>query len=389
MAGRTYRYFTGKVQYPFGFGMSYTNFAYEWAKQPVIINDNIEFSLKVKNTGNFDGDEVVQVYIQYPPLPGMPVKELKSFKRLPVNKNGEAQAAFSIPLTELQKWDLQKHGWQLYNGNYKIIVGGNSADEKLSAPVPVKGIVAAQDKRKWKQLFNGKNLDGWSVKIRGKELNDNSQQTFVVKDGMMKVDYSKYDAFKEQFGHIYYKQPYSHYLVAVEYRFVGEQCPGGPGWALRNSGIMLHCQDPKTILKDQDFPISIEVQFLGGDSTGRRTTCNLCTPGTNVEMNGKLVTDHCINSRSNTYRGDQWVRAEVLVLGDSVIKHIVNGDTVLTYQKPQYGGGVVNNYDPSVKKDGQTIERGYISLQSESHPIEFRKVEIIDLENQYRKKRKK
>ncbi len=246
----------------------------------------------------------------------------------------------------------------------------------------------AQDKRKWKQLFNGKNLDGWIVKIRGHALNDNSQQTFTVKDGVMKVDYSNYPEFKEQFGHIYYKQPFSYYLLAVEYRFTGEQAKGGPGWAKRNSGIMLHCQPPSSILKDQDFPISIEVQFLGGDSTGERSTCNLCTPGTHVEMNNKLVTDHCINSRSKTYRGEQWVRAEVLVLGDSVIKHIVNGDTVLVYEKPQYGGGVVNGFDPAFKKDGQTITGGYIALQSESHPIEFRKVEIIDLEEKYGRKRK-
>lgn len=247
----------------------------------------------------------------------------------------------------------------------------------------------AQDKRPWKQLFNGKNLDGWSMKIKGHALNENAHNTFQVKDGVMKVDYSNYTNFDEQYGHIYYKTPYSYYLIAVEYRFVGEQVAGGPGWAKRNSGIMLHCQPPATIKKDQDFPISIEVQFLGGDSTGERTTCNLCTPGTNVVMNNKLVKDHCINSGSKTFRGNQWVRAEVLVLGDSVIKHIVNGDTVLTYNQPQYGGGVVNNFDPSVKKDGQLIAGGYIALQSESHPVEFRKVEIINLEDKYKKKKKK
>jgi hypothetical protein len=312
----------------------------------------------------------------------MPVKELKAFRRLSVNKNGEAQASFSIPVSELKKWDLQNRAWQLYQGNYKIVVGGHSAEERLSASLPVKGYVM-QDKRAWKQLFNGKNLDGWMVKIRGRALNDNSQKTFVVKDGVMKVDYSNYKNFDDQFGHIYYKTPFSHYLVAVEYRFTGEQATGGPAWAKRNSGIMLHCQPPSSILKDQDFPISIEVQFLGGDSTGVRTTCNLCTPGTHVEMNNKLVTDHCINSRSKTFRGDQWVRAEVLVLGDSVIKHIVNGDTVLVYQKPQLGGGVVNNFDPAFKKDGQPLKGGYIALQSESHPIEFRKVEIINLEKKH------
>ncbi|HEX5026001.1 MAG TPA: DUF1080 domain-containing protein [Agriterribacter sp.] len=247
----------------------------------------------------------------------------------------------------------------------------------------------AQDKRKWKQLFNGKNLDGWIVKITGHDLNDNYGNTFRVEDGKMVVSYDHYTEFNEQFGHIFYKTPYSHYLLAVEYRFVGEQCKGGPGWAYKNSGIMLHCQPPPTMLKDQDFPISIEDQLLGGDSTGERSTCNLCTPGTNVEMDGKLFTPHCINSKSKTFRNEEWVRAEVLVLGDSVIVQMVDGDTVLVYQKPQMGGGNVSHYDTTVKKDGQLLKSGYISLQSESHPVEFRKVEIIDLEKEYTKKKGK
>lgn len=247
---------------------------------------------------------------------------------------------------------------------------------------------SAQSNRKWKQLFNGKNLKGWTVKIRGHELNDNYNNTFRVEDGKLVVSYDHYTDFNEQFGHIFYKKPYSYYLLAVEYRFVGQQVHDGPGWAYKNSGIMLHCQEPSTMGKDQDFPISIEDQLLGGDSTGERTTCNLCTPGTNVEIDGKLFTPHCVNSTSKTFRNEEWVRAEVLVLGDSVIKHIVNGDTVLVYEKPQIGGGAVSNYDPAVKKDGQLLSSGYIALQSESHPVEFRKVEIIDLSKQYRKKRR-
>ncbi|MCO5239362.1 MAG: DUF1080 domain-containing protein [Chitinophagaceae bacterium] len=243
----------------------------------------------------------------------------------------------------------------------------------------------AQEKRKWKQLFNGKNLKGWTVKIRGHELNDNFGNTFRVEDGKLIVSYDQYSNFNEQYGHIFYKKPYSYYLLAVEYRFVGEQVAGGPNWAYKNSGIMLHCQPPSTMLKDQDFPISIEDQLLGGDLTGERTTCNLCTPGTHVEMDGKLFTPHCVNSKSKTFRNEEWVRAEVLVLGDEVIKHIVNGDTVLVYEKPQIGGGAVNHYDPLIKKDGQLLNSGYISLQSESHPIEFRKIEIINLEKKYKR----
>lgn len=245
-----------------------------------------------------------------------------------------------------------------------------------------------QYKGKWKQLFNGKDLKGWTPKIRGYAYNENFGNTFRVADGVIQVGYEAYDSFDERFGHLFYKTPYSHYVFAVEYRFVGEQSKNGPGWAYRNSGIMVHCQDPATMHKGQDFPISIEVQLLGGDSTGERTTCNLCTPGTNVEMDGKLVTQHCVNSTSKTFRNSEWVRAEVLVLGDSVIKHVVNGDTVLVYQKPQIGGGAVSDFDPTQKKDGQLLSSGYISLQSESHPVEFRKVEILNLEKYYKRKKK-
>ena len=232
----------------------------------------------------------------------------------------------------------------------------------------------------WIQLFNGKDLKDWNVKITGYRLNENFANTFRVENGVMKVSYDGYDQFNERFGHIFYKDKFSYYLLGVEYRFVNDQAKGGPGWAIRNSGAMLHCQDPRTMGVKQDFPISIEVQLLGGNGKDNRTTANVCTPGTNVVMNGKLYTDHCINSSSKTYHGDGWVRVDVLVLGDSLVKHYVEKGLVLQYEKPQIGGGNVSNYDPSVKKDGTLLKEGYISLQSESHPVEFRKVELLNLE---------
>lgn len=231
----------------------------------------------------------------------------------------------------------------------------------------------------WIQLFNGKDLNDWKVKIAGYPAGENYGTTFRVADHAIKVNYDQYAAFNDRFGHIFYKQKFSHYLIAVEYRFTGEQVKGGPEWAYRNSGIMLHGQAAESMLKDQDFPISLELQLLGGNGKEARTTANLCTPGTEVEMNGKLMTDHCINSTSATYHGDQWVRAEALVLGDSLIVHIVEGDTVLRYSKPRIGGGNVSNVSPAEKNDGKRLTDGYISLQSESHPVEFRKVELIDL----------
>ena len=235
----------------------------------------------------------------------------------------------------------------------------------------------------WVQLFNGKNLDNWIPKIAKHDMGVNYQNTFRVEDGKLTVNYDGYESFDDQYGHIFYDKSFSAYYLAVEYRFVGEQAPGGPGWAWRNNGAMLHGQDPRTMLKDQDFPISIEGQILGGAEEGKRTTSNLCTPGTNVVMDGELFTPHCVNSTSKTYRGDQWVRATFLVLKDSLIQHYLEGEVVLEYTKPQIGGGAASPTDPAVKQDGKLLTEGFISFQSESHPIEFRKIALVDLDPIY------
>ncbi len=231
----------------------------------------------------------------------------------------------------------------------------------------------------WISLFNGKNLDGWKVKITGYELGDNYGNTFRVEDGILKVSYDQYNKFDGKFGHLFYEEEFSHYRMRLEYRFVGEQTPGGPGWAFRNSGVMIHGQSPESMRKDQDFPVSIEVQLLGGNGKDKRTTSNLCTPGTNVVMEDKLVTRHCISSNSQTYHGDQWVTAEIEVHGGSVVKHIINGQVVLQYESPQ-----LDERDKDALKlivnDNKILHEGSISLQAESHPVEFRKVEIMPLE---------
>ena len=241
----------------------------------------------------------------------------------------------------------------------------------------------ADDKPKdeWIPLFNGKNLDGWTPKIKGYELGENFGDTFRVEDGLLKVRYDKYDAFDGKFGHIFYKESYSHYRIRVEYRFVGEQIKGGPGWALRNSGIMIHGQDPKSMRKDQDFPVSIEVQLLGGNGKDPRPTGNLCTPGTNVVYDGKLYLTHCTNSKSKTYKDGDWVTAEAEVYGSGKAQHFVDGEMVIEYEQIQF-----DERDADAKKlikdKKLLIEGGTISLQSESHPIDFRKVEIKILQKQ-------
>lgn len=249
----------------------------------------------------------------------------------------------------------------------------------LALPVLAMGEEKAKSEQ-WISLFNGKNLDGWTVKITGYPLGENFGNTFRVKNGLLQVSFDQYDKFDGRFGHIFFKEKFSHYRIRFEYRFVGEQCPGGPDWALRNSGIMLHCQPPETMGIKQEFPVSIEGQILGGNGKDERTTGNLCTPGTHVVMDGQLVTRHCTSSHSKTFHGDQWVKMEAEVLGGGTIRHFINGELVLEYEKPQ-----LDESDPDATKllDGgapKTIEEGYIALQAESHPVEFRNIEILPLD---------
>ena len=238
------------------------------------------------------------------------------------------------------------------------------------------------DKEEWINLFNGKDLEGWDIKIKGSELNNNYKNTFRVENGVLKVSYDEYDTFNNEFGHLFYKIPFSRYKLRIEYRFTGNQVNGGPSWAFRNSGVMLHSQSAASMMVDQDFPVSIEGQLLGGDGNSDRHTSNVCTPGTNIVMNGQLITQHCNESTSKTYHGDRWVTAEFIVMGDSIIHHILEGDTVLTYTQPQVGGGGAPEGFPF--PDGTLLKEGYICLQAESHPVEFRKVEFLDLTNKKR-----
>jgi hypothetical protein len=237
----------------------------------------------------------------------------------------------------------------------------------------------AQSER-WISLFNGKDLEGWTPKIRYHALGENFGNTFRVEDGLLKVSYDGYRNFDEQFGHLFYKDKFSNYRLRVEYRFVGDQVAGGPGWAIRNSGVMFHCQTPDSMTKDQDFPVSIEAQMLGGDGQHERTTGNVCTPGTNIVLDGKLITRHCTSSHSKTYAGDRWVTMELEVHGGGILKHIVEGETVLEYERPQLDPKDANAKRLIKPNADLVLHEGYIALQSESHPVEFRKVEILPLD---------
>jgi Domain of Unknown Function (DUF1080) len=227
----------------------------------------------------------------------------------------------------------------------------------------------------WQALFNGRNLDGWVVKLAHHDLGDNHADTFRVDNGVIRVMYDKHDQFGARFGHLFYKQKFSHYVLSLEYRFFGEQMEGGPDYARLNSGVMLHSQAPETILKHQDWPVSVEAQFLAGG----RTTMNVCTPGTEIFMHGAMVRAHCTNSTSRRFADDEWVKVEVEVLGSSRVRHLIAGATVLEYERPTIGGGVATGFDPAVKKDGTVLGDGYIGLQAESQPVEFRNVRLLNL----------
>ncbi|HOQ03864.1 MAG TPA: DUF1080 domain-containing protein [Anaerohalosphaeraceae bacterium] len=240
--------------------------------------------------------------------------------------------------------------------------------------------VLKEKQEQWTSLFNGQNLEGWTPKFAGRPLGENYKNTFRVENGILKVSYDQYEQFEGRFGHLFYAVPFSHYRLRLEYRFVGEQAKGGPSWAFRNSGIMIHCQKPETMGLEQNFPVCLEVQLLGGDGQNERTTGNLCTPGTHVVIQDRRRTEHCILSSSPTFHGDQWVKAEVEVHGDRLIRHLINGQVVLEYSRPELDDGDADARKLIEAGTSRRVAGGYISLQAESHPVEFRNIELLVLE---------
>jgi hypothetical protein len=242
----------------------------------------------------------------------------------------------------------------------------------------------------WQPLFNGKDLSGWDIKIKGYPLNENYKNTFRVEDSMFRVSYSEYEKFDNHFGHIYTQMPYSYYKLKLQYRFVGNHLADAPGWADRNSGVMFHSQSAKTMELRQSFPVSLEFQFLCGNGKDTVATGSVCTPGTFINFNGKPYMEHIQQSSSKTFLKNEWVTAVAEVYGDSLVRHIINGDTVLTYTKPMIGEGFVSkeynwatgNIKDSllwINKANTPLSQGYIALQAESQPVDFRKIEILNL----------
>ena len=238
-------------------------------------------------------------------------------------------------------------------------------------------LTGLEKKPKWKSLFNGKDLSGWQVKIVGHPLGENFGTTFRVEDGILQSRYNAYDSFQNRFGGLYYKKKFSNYRLKVEYRFTGELTPGAPAWGFRDGGIQYHCQSPESMKIDQSFPICLEYNLHGGNGKDERPTGEICCSGTYVSVNGQKNSSYCTAPTvRRTFHGDQWVTLEIDVR-DNVIKHFVNGEEILHFENPRYnpdhplGKTFIINGDDKVRE-------GYISIQSNSHPMDFRKIEIME-----------
>jgi len=247
-----------------------------------------------------------------------------------------------------------------------------------------------KSKEEWTSLFNGKDLTGWDIKIKDHTLGENYKNTFRVEDSMIRVVYSDYEKFNDQFGHLYTQRTYSYYKLKLQYRFVGDHLPDAPEWADRNSGVMLHSQSGPSVNLNQNFPVSLEFQFLCGNGKDTVPTGNVCTPGTFLTYDGKPFLGHIMNSNSKTYLKNEWISAEAEVYGDSLVRHIINGDTVLTYTKPMIGEGFVSKSNTWtwagitdslvwINKANTPLKEGHIALQAESQPVDFRRIEILNL----------
>lgn len=234
----------------------------------------------------------------------------------------------------------------------------------------------------WLSLFDGQSLRAWTPKIVGHAAGENYLETFRVEDGAITVSYDKYPAWNGEFGHLFYETPFDHYILQLEYRFVGEQIAEGVAmaWAWRNSGVMLHSEPASSMRLDQDFPVSLEAQLLGAPAGERRTTGNLCTPGTHVELYGDVYQKHCINGMTPGVVGDDWARIELEVRGNQLVRHFINGELAIEYRKPQLDDSDVDGERLAQSGKGLALDSGYIALQSESHPVQFRSIRLLPLE---------
>ena len=231
----------------------------------------------------------------------------------------------------------------------------------------------------WRPLFDGRSLDGWTPKVAKHPAGENYRQTFVVDHGVIRVSYAGYDKLDGQFGHLFYKTPFKAYRLRLTYRFLPEGgLPDTPAWARSNSGIMFDAQSPESMTVEQPFPVSIEFQLLGKEGDAPRPTGAVCTPGTNITFDGVTAKDHCTPpANAPTVPNGTWVKAELEVLPNGEVSQKVNGVVVHHYANVTLDPDdtVAGGAKPYILARGaQPITEGYIALQSEGHPIEFKDI---------------
>lgn len=232
----------------------------------------------------------------------------------------------------------------------------------------------------WVSLFNGKDLEGWTVKIAGLQAGDNYRNTFRVEDGLLKVSYQQYDQFGDRFGSLFYNTKLSHYWLRAEYRFTGKAAAGAPAWTYKNSGIQLHSQSPQSMRKDQQFPVSVEFDLVGGWMIGSRPTGDVCHYGTRILLGGAPLKVLCSRLSDITIRDDQWVAVLAEVDGGKRIRQIVNGGLVV-----EYTDLTLDDANPDAQRlmaagESKALTSGYISIQSNGYPIEFRRIEVLPID---------
>lgn len=209
----------------------------------------------------------------------------------------------------------------------------------------------------WVQLFNGRDLGGWTPKFVGFDLGVNYRNTFIVRDGLLTVCYDKYkEGWHNNIGHLFYKDEFSHYILRAEYRFLGDQVRDAPESLMSMSSLILHSQSPETVGKDQERPVSVQARLC----VGQRKGYNELAQGTNDAS----ATGVDINEQGgDLQQGSQWMSVEIEVHGGEVIRYKSDGQLIAEYKKP-------------VLTDGSTHDSGAIALQASSYPVQFRKIEL-------------
>ena len=233
----------------------------------------------------------------------------------------------------------------------------------------------------WIRIFDGQDLNGWIPKVAGAEAGENYRNTFRVAGNVLRVSYEDYDTFGDHFGSLYYNKRLSRYWLKLQYRFVGEKVQGAPGWAYKNSGIQLHSQAPETLARDQRFPVSVEFDLVGGRFVGSRPTGDVCHNGTSVTINGVPLTEQCSKVSDVTVRDESWVSVLAKVDGATVVQQAINGNLIVEYSNLK-----LDERDPDARRlitagAGLALDSGFISLQSNGAPIEFRDIEILPIDS--------